>query len=223
MNKEKNLLIILMGPPGSGKGTQAEILSKALGLFRLGSSEIIKEKLPSLPTTKRREVEKAFNSGALIPVEIMSQWIVEKLKKLTSLGIQGIVFDGSPRTLQEAEAIDKYLARNKTLDVRVIFINIPPEESLQRRLHRRVCDNCRHALPFTPETVKMKTCPQCGGPLFTRKDDRNEEALVKRWHVFQALTMPVIQHYRAKKIIKEVNGLGTIEEVHQRIMEALNS
>lgn len=222
-DNSKNLLIILVGPPGSGKGTQAELLAEKLGFYHLGSSEIIKEKLPSLPTEQERRVRQDMNSGKLIPADLMAQWAVEKIDKLIFLGMRGYVLDGCLRTMREAEILDKYFSQNKSLEVIIIFVNIPPEESLKRRLYRRVCANCRRAVPYNEETKKIVVCPECGGPLQTRKDDTNEEALVKRWHVYQELTFPVIQHYRQKKMIKEINGLGTIEEVHQRIMEALNS
>jgi len=215
----KKLLVIFIGPPGSGKGTQASMLAEKLDLIHIGSSEIIREKLPTLSGDDRERVERPFNAGGLIPSDVIAEWVIEKLEKVKSLNGKGIVLDGSPRTLPEAEALRQYLKQASFWQVQILFLDIKADESIWRREHRRVCANCRYALPYTPENAKLIVCPKCGGQLVKRAD---EMALEKRWQVYEEQTLPVINYFREQGLLKEINGSQSIEKVHQDVVRALN-
>ncbi|PIU75325.1 MAG: hypothetical protein COS76_01390 [Candidatus Portnoybacteria bacterium CG06_land_8_20_14_3_00_39_12] len=215
----KKLLVIFIGPPGSGKGTQASMLAEKLGLTHIGSSEIIREKLPTLSGEEKELVEKPFNDGGLIPSDVITKWVIEKLEKVKSLKGKGIVLDGSPRMLPEAESLNQYLKRDSFWQEYILFLDIKADESIWRREHRRVCANCRYALPYTPENAKLTVCPKCGGQLMKRAD---ETALEKRWQVYEEQTLPVINYFREQGLLKEINGSQSIEKVHEDVVRALN-
>jgi len=218
MDIQKKLLVIFIGPPGSGKGTQAEMLAEKLGLMHIGSSDIIREKLETLPSAERARVEGPFNSGGLIPSDVISKWVIEKLEKVKSIDGKGLVLDGSPRTLPEAQDLDQYLSQSPW-EVSILFLAINSHESTFRREHRRVCQNCRHSLVYNDDNAKLTECPKCGGTLGVRTD---EKALAKRWQTYEELTLPVIDYFRQKGVLKEINGSQSVEAVHRDVLKALN-
>jgi len=210
--------IIFIGAPGAGKGTQAISIARKLNLVHIASGDLFRqavEKGAKLGIQTKSYMDK----GLLVPDELTTQMVLERM--LAPDSEAGVVLDGFPRNLEQAEALDKALARqNKTVD-KVIYIKVP-EEELQKRLgERRVCRRCQavYNMINSPPEVEGK-CDKCGGELYQRPDD-TAETIKKRIEVFFAQTAPLIDHYTKKGKLAEVDGEGNMDEVTQRILAAL--
>lgn len=219
-----NFVVILLGPPGSGKGTQAALVAEKFGLVHLETSDIIEKKFKEAPKNQEiQEAKKLFLAGKLTPPPLIVSWISEEIKKLHGAK-KGIVFDGSPRTLFEAERLypfirEKYGGKN----IQVIYIEVRPQESIWRNTRRKICQKCDKPIPHTEETKNLKTCPnlKCKGKLITRQLD-NPNIIEERLKVFKKETYPVVKFFEEKGLLKRVRGEQSIEDVFKDITKALN-
>lgn len=216
------MIVILLGPPGSGKGTQADLLAEKFGLFHFGTSKIIQEKFKS--DSEDPEINKAkklYESGQLATPKLVTRWVKEAIEKLPLE--KGIVFDGSPRTLGEAEVIFPFLEERYSRErIRVVNIKLSPQESVWRNTRRKICSHCRQPVPYTKETKNLEICPECGGKLVTRELDK-PEIIKERLKVFKKETKPVIDFFRKKRILRQINGEQSIEDVSKDIASAVLS
>ena len=214
MSKE-HLLII--GPPGSGKGTQAVRVASELGIVHLSTGDILREAVKNgteLGAKARGYMEK----GALVPDELMLGLIGDELD---GLGDSGWILDGFPRTMPQAEALDGMLDERRERIDRVILVDLDFEVIVKRITSRRVCPVC--GAVYNLETLKPKVdgkCDKCGADLVIRPDDR-EETVRHRLDVYKEQTEPVIDFYRKKGNLVAVNGEGKIEEITAEIIRAL--
>ncbi|OQX86164.1 MAG: adenylate kinase [Candidatus Latescibacteria bacterium 4484_7] len=214
MSKE-HLLII--GPPGSGKGTQAVRVASELGIVHLSTGDILREAVKNgteLGAKARGYMEK----GALVPDELMLGLIGDELDRL---GDSGWILDGFPRTMPQAEALDGMLDERRERIDRVILVDLDFEVIVKRITSRRVCPVC--GAVYNLETLKPKVdgkCDKCGADLVIRPDDR-EETVRHRLDVYKEQTEPVIDFYRKKGNLVAVNGEGKIEEITAEIIRAL--
>jgi adenylate kinase len=212
--------IILLGAPGAGKGTQADILSKKLKLTHVASGDLFRQALAGgtpLGLLAKGYMEK----GQLVPNEITIKMVLERLQAPDCQN--GVMLDGFPRNVEQAQALDEALkVEKKTID-RAVYIKVSEGELLKRLTGRWVCRSCQapyHEVNSPPK--KSGVCDKCGGVLYQRADD-NTETIKNRLKVFFAETAPLIDYYsRASKLL-EVDGEGSAEEINKRIIDGLKA
>lgn len=208
----------MLGAPGAGKGTQADILSREMRLSHIASGDLFRqalEKKTELGLLAKSYMEK----GGLVPDEITIKMILERASQPDC--VSGCLFDGFPRTLGQAEALDKALANHGKSIEKAIYIEVPNEELVKRLSGRWLCRNCQ--MPYHVVTSPPKIpgkCDKCGGELYQRPDDR-EETVKERLNVFYDLTMPILDYYRKQNKLIEVNGNLAIQEVARKITSML--
>jgi len=220
--KNKKLVLIILGPPGSGKGTQAELLAEKFGLEYFGSGEALRQRQKTGDFTGKKLIE-VMNMGEWAPEVIISKLWMNKLEEFKQKRkFNGLVYDGGPRKMLEAELFDLALTWYEwQKNVKVIFINISKKESLNRLTKRRQCKKCGRLIPWLGEFKKLKKCDKCGGKLIIRSDDK-PEAIKKRLEEFKEKTMPVIEYYKKQKKLIEINGEQSIENVFKDILKTLS-
>ena len=209
------MYIILLGAPGAGKGTQADSLSSELNLPHIASGDLFREALKK--ETELGLLAKSYmERGELVPDEVTIKMILQRIEMPDC--VSGCLFDGFPRTLAQAEALDKGLAdKGKSID-KVLYIKVSNEELLKRLGGRWLCQNCQtpYHLITAPPKVPGK-CDKCGGELYQREDDK-EETVKERLRVFFAQTIPIVDYYRGQSKLIEVNGNQGIQKVAKEIM-----
>jgi len=218
----KPLIIILLGPQGSGKGTQAKFLQKKLNLEYVGSGNLVRKRQRVNDFTGRKLLEVSAKRGEIIPTFLMSKLWAEKFEKLKQKPeFNGFVFDGSPRKLIEVvlveEALDWYEWQK---NVKIILISISQKESIWRLTRRRICKDCGRILPYIGEFRKLKKCDKCGGKLITRIDD-TVEGVKERLKWYKTDVMPVINYYKKQGRLIKINGEQSIENVFKDILKAI--
>ncbi|MFH1611835.1 MAG: nucleoside monophosphate kinase [bacterium] len=216
---------IIYGAPGSGKGTQANLLAEKMGVIHFDTGYAIEKKVhnPDLQDDLiiQRE-KKMFDEGVLCTPEWVAQIVEEAIEKIHRKG-KGIVFSGSPRTLPETKTfiplVEKLYNRE---NIKIIRINVKPETSIYRNSHRRVCKNCGLSLVYTPENKKLDKCPKCGGKLIKRVLDKPETIEV-RLKEFNKRTEPIYEFLTDKGYeIVDIDGEPSVEEIHQDILFQIN-
>ncbi|ACA53909.1 adenylate kinase [Clostridium botulinum] len=210
--------VILLGPPGAGKGTQAKLISEKFSIPHISTGDIfranIKEKTPLGIEAKRY-----MDNGQLVPDEVTIGIVKDRLTKDDC--DNGFLLDGFPRTVAQAEALDEFLKGiNKELDV-ALLIKVPEEFILERMTGRRVCTSCgaSYHIRFNPPKIEGK-CDICDNELIQRKDD-TEATVKERLEVYSKQTYPLINYYKDNGIISEVNGTESIDEVFGNISNIL--
>ena len=212
------MYIIFLGAPGAGKGTQAANVARELGLVHIASGDLFRQAIErgdELGKLVRAFMEK----GALVADEIAIRVILERMSAPDCQS--GVIIDGFPRNLKQAEALDKALVRqNKAIDW-VVHINVSEEELVKRLSERWLCRNCQ--TPYhsrtSPPRVRNR-CDLCGGELYQRPDDR-PKTIRKRLKVYFTETAPLIDYYAQKGKLLQVDGGGNIADVSRRIIAAL--
>src|SRR5215470_9952464 len=209
------LNIILLGPPGAGKGTQAARLVADRGMVQLSAGDMLREARKA-DTPLGHQVAEVMDSGALVSDEIVSALIDEKLGTLTDG--QGAIFDGYPRTLAQAESLDSILtAQGRKLD-HVIELVVDEDALVERITGRFTCATCGTSYHdrFRP-TKAPGVCDVCGSTEFKRRPDDNEATVRTRMAEYRAKTEPILPYYEAKGLIRRVNGMAPIDEVGAEI------
>jgi adenylate kinase len=211
--------IILLGPPGAGKGTQARHLVEERGMVQLSTGDMLREARTS-GTEMGKKVAAIMDAGELVTDEIVIGLIEEKLKGDTG---GGIIFDGFPRTLGQADALADLLDRNnQTLD-HVVAMEVNDEALVQRITARSTCASCGEVYNDITKPIPADgKCANCGGTTFTRRADDNEESLRTRLMEYYKKTSPLIGYYHAKGQLRWVPGLGEIDEVAAAIARILD-
>lgn len=204
--------LILLGPPGAGKGTQAKSLSQALSIAHVSSGDLFREH-QARGTELGLLARSYMRQGVLVPDEVVIKMILERLEDEDCRA--GMVLDGFPRTLEQAVALDEALA-DEAID-RVLHMVVKAEELTRRLAGRLVCRGCQ--TPYRQETAPER-CSACGGELYQREDDR-EEAVKKRIQVYQTQTAPLVDYYRGQGKLAEVDGGQTIDEVSRDLLGLL--
>ena len=208
----------MLGAPGAGKGTQADILADEISLPHISSGNLLREeveKKTELGLLARSYMER----GELGPEDLVTRMILQRVELPDCAA--GCVFDGFPRTLSQAEALDKGLGdKGRSIDS-AVYITVSRKELLKRLSGRWLCRNCQtpYHLVTSPPRIAGK-CDRCGGELYQRKDDK-EEAIKERLKVFFALTVPIIDYYRRQNKLIEVDGDRGIAEVAREIKASL--
>jgi adenylate kinase len=210
--------VVMLGAPGAGKGTQADILSKELNSPHIASGDLFRQALE-----KRTNVgllaRSYMDKGELVPDEITIRMVLERIDQPDCAS--GCLFDGFPRTSQQAEALDQALKeRGRAVD-KSVYIEVSDEELLKRLSGRWLCRNCQtpyHMTNSPPRTPGR--CDRCGGELYQRPDDR-EETVKERIKVFLAQTLPLLDYYKKQGKLVRVNGNLGAQEVAREIFSTL--
>jgi len=212
--------LILLGPPASGKGTQAERLCERLGLLHLSTGDILRDAIRK-GTPLGRQVQPYMDAGKYVPDELINGVIAERFS-----GPQcpfRFLMDGYPRTKNQAETFDIILKQAGIQLDAVLMLHVGDQEVVERISGRRVCPSCGHSyhLRYAPPK-KDELCDLDGTPLEQRKDD-TEEVVRQRLKTYHDSTLPVIEHYRLHHLFKEVNGVGPVESVTASLLEAIKN
>lgn len=211
---------ILLGPPGCGKGTQAKILIDMYGVPQIATGDILREALKK-GTPLGVQAQSYMDKGQLVPDDLVIQIIEERLKQ-ADCG-SGFILDGFPRTIAQAEALDKTLT-GMGLTLEYVFnIDVGDEELVKRLTGRRICKSCgaSYHLAFNPPREDGR-CDACQGELYQRDDDK-EETIRNRLKVYQAQTAPLIQFYQEQNILSSINGVGSIDQITARLKAAVSA
>jgi len=213
------LYIILLGAPGAGKGTQAAAVARKLNLVHIASGDLFWQALEQ-GTKLGLQVKSYMEKGVLVPDEITIQMVLERVSAPDCE--TGVILDGFPRNLKQAEALDKALDQTAKAIDKVIYIKVPEEEILRRLSERWVCRHCQtvYNIINSPPKVWGK-CNKCGGELYRRPDD-TAQTVKKRLDVYFAETAPLIDYYTRGDKLVEIDGVGSVDEVTQRIVAVLH-
>lgn len=210
--------LIMLGLPGAGKGTQADLLAKKLNIPRISTGDMFREALQS-ETELGQQVRRYVERGELVPDYVTVALVKERLSHPDAQA--GFILDGFPRTVPQAEALNETLAEaRRPLDA-AVFIDVPQEEAIRRISERRVCSHCGATFGAGSPEVAAGTCSTCGGPLVQRPDD-SEETARHRVQVYMEQTQPVVDFYRADDKLVRVNGNQAVEEVLADIIAGLS-
>lgn len=204
------MVLLMLGAQGTGKGTVAGFLSKKTGWPQISTGDIFRKNI-SEKTELGIKASKYTSSGDLVPDEITVPMVIARLDEEDAKN--GAILDGFPRTVAQAEKLDKILAqRNKKVDL-VINLTTPREEIIERILNRRVCSNqeCKETFNLKIHPPKVEgICDKCGSKLVQREDDSNEESIKNRLNIYDEKTSPLVKYYEEK-------GIVTTQEVSQKI------
>ncbi|MGN1091820.1 MAG: adenylate kinase [Alphaproteobacteria bacterium] len=208
--------IILVGPPGSGKGTQAQLLTRWLHIPHLSTGDMLRQ-AAATGSELGLHIKALIDGGNFVSDEVMTPFVVEKLNSEECKG--GFILDGFPRNLPQAELLDKLLEEKKQkIDV-VIKLQVPDSYVINRILHRAKCAKC--GFVYQQNDEKNAVCPSCGEKEFTQRADDNEQTIKARLKTYRLVTSPVIPYYEEKGILVCIDGTGSIKDVASRIREAL--
>lgn len=205
--------LILLGAPGAGKGTQAEYIKAALGVPVISTGNLLREAIAQ-GTPLGQQAKSYMDGGHLVPDELIIGLVKEKLH--TPECEHGAIFDGFPRTVAQAETLDNMAG----VDV-ALSIEVPDEAIVHRMAGRRTCPKCHATYHIEGNPPKVEgICDKCGIPLGIRHDD-DPAVVLQRLEVYHAQTEPVKEHYAALGKLRSVQGVGTVDEIRQRIFAAL--
>lgn len=216
----QGLRLVLFGPPGAGKGTQAQLLRDRLKVTHISSGDLFRHHLGQ-GTPLGLRAKEYMNKGELVPDEVTIDIILDKVMSVADG--DGFILDGFPRNPHQAEALEKALSsKSWTLD-KVVHIEVSEPVLLRRLGGRYVCRGCQspHSIG-EGEDAATKKCDQCGGELYQRDDD-GPEAVKKRIQVYNDETMPVLGFYRERGVLADIPGDNTVDEVNKQVMAALGA
>jgi adenylate kinase len=208
-------VIVMFGPPGAGKGTQAKFLSDKLNIPQISTGDILREAVKK-ETLLGAQAQSYMSRGALVPDEVMVGIIEERIKDKDCSN--GFILDGFPRTIAQAEKLEKLLEKRGTQMAQVINLKISDKEIIKRLTSRRVCRSCNaiYNLLVNPPKVNGK-CDVCGGELYLRDDDK-EEVIKKRLKIYADETKPLLKFYAKRKLLKDLDGSRSINEVQGAVL-----
>lgn len=207
--KQGKGVIMFMGAPGSGKGTQARFVQERLGFERVETGALLRA-MRKEETPIARLITELIDAGNLAPPPLVAELVIGKTKEILARG-NGVVFDGSPRTLFEVEELLKELGEDHAGKIMAIALDVPIFDARERLLIRLVCAKCN-----TPATNSDKNCKRCGELLVKRADD-DPKAMEKRWNEYKFRTLPVIEYLDRLALTEHINGARPIDDVAQDV------
>ncbi|MBA5851745.1 adenylate kinase [Clostridium sp. cel8] len=211
--------IVLLGPPGAGKGTQAKLISDKYSIPHISTGDIFRKNI-SEKTQLGIKAKSYLDAGKLVPDDVTISIVKDRLNMEDCKN--GFLLDGFPRTVNQAKALDDFLDDIKGIDI-ALLIDVPKELILDRMTGRRVCTSCgaSYHIKFNPTKVDGK-CDVCGGDVVQRKDD-TESTVKDRLDVYEKQTQPLIGYYKDKNKLSIVDGTGEIGEVFERVKKSLGA
>lgn len=211
--------IVVLGPPGSGKGSQSNFLMEKFHLEHVDVGRFLREAAKIDSPLGKEISEIIFVKKTLVPSHILKEVLHLKLGSVPRE--QGLVFDGVPRALDQMQYIDEALLEFGRKIDKVFFIKVSKEEVMNRISKRWVCENCKDILIMGKDVQKEDdVCQKCQGKIIKRPDD-TAEGIEKRWGVFEKETMPVIEEYKKRGVVAEINGEQTKQEVFAEILQSI--
>ena len=215
-------IIIMIGPPGSGKGTQAKKIAAKYGYNHLSTGDLLRSLAtqPDLNATEKEAVAQ-MKAGNLVPDALIYKLVFDKIADEINAG-RGVVLDGAIRNLEQAQGFQNFFKeKNLTAEVLALEIALSDKDSFDRLTKRRVCVQCGEIIPWLPTTKNLKSCPKCGGKLQTRQDD--DPKIIKERIKKQGnkATAPITKFYKKLGVLKTVDGNQSIEKVEKYVEKAL--
>lgn len=213
-------IVILLGPPGSGKGTQAVRLSKELNIPHISTGDLFRENIKN-NTDLGKKAKSFMDAGKLVPDELTLELLMDRVARPDCA--RGYLLDGFPRTIPQAEALDKYLSE-KEKGARIVALNlqVPDEVIVGRIAGRLMCKNCPNIQhKETSPPAKEGVCDKCGGELYQRSDDK-PEVVAQRLKAYHEQTQPLEEYYAKKGLLTNVNGEQHPDQVFADLMKTLN-
>lgn len=211
--------IVLLGPPGAGKGTQAKSISRKYSVPHISTGDIFRQNISQM-TELGKEAKKYIDKGQLVPDDLTIDIVKDRLKQNDCES--GFLLDGFPRTVYQAESLDEFLIEDDSNLNLALLISVPKEFILDRMTGRRVCPSCGasyHVKFNLPQQEGI--CDVCGSTIIQRKDD-TKETVNNRLEVYDKQTQPLIEYYKTKKILSVVDGTQSINNVFKQITEILD-
>lgn len=205
------MILVFLGPPGAGKGTQAKLLSQRIGFLHIATGDLLREAVKNQTPLGKRAKE-YMDRGELVPDELIVQLIEETMPKDGN-----VILDGFPRTVNQALALEEMLKGKGEKISKVLFFEVPDEVIIDRLSGRRVCSKCGavYHVKYNPPKVEG-VCDLCGGSLVQRDDDR-EEVVKKRLEVYRKQTQPLIEFYQDRSIIYRLDAGKGVEELFEEV------
>jgi len=212
--------LILLGPPGAGKGTLAGYIKESLGILHISTGDILREEIKN-NTDLGIEAKGFIDKGELVPDDLVIKLIEKVLTKESNRKL-GYMLDGFPRNESQAKKLDEILKKiNKPID-QALYLDSPLPIVIKRLTGRRVCRKCGAVFHVTNRPPKKQNiCDVCGGELYQREDD-NEQTIKNRMEVYQNSTKPVVEFYKKKNILRTLDGDQESESLHDDLLKALN-
>lgn len=210
--------IILIGPPGVGKGTEAKRLATLFNIPHISTGDMFRAMFDE--DTELAKIAKAhINRGELVPDDLTNAMVIERLQEPDAE--KGFLFDGYPRNIVQAKALDVFLSnQGESMDA-ILYIDADIELITERIAGRRVCKSCGAVYHVNYKKPKVDgVCDQCQGVLYQRKDDM-EATVRRRLHIYHDVTAPIIDYYKHQQGFHEIDGSGNIEQTHQKVMDAI--
>jgi adenylate kinase len=209
--------IVLVGPPGAGKGTQAQYLAANLSIPHISTGDLFRANM-SQGTPLGQQAKEYMNAGQLVPDSVTIGMAEDRMDQPDAK--DGFLLDGFPRNQGQAEALGAYLTdKGLKLDA-VLDLEVPEDEVVKRIAGRRICRNDSSHVFHVSALPEQGVCDKCGGELYQRDDDK-EDTVRKRLEVYHSETEPIIDYYKAQDLVVTISALGKVEEVTQRAMDAL--
>jgi len=205
------VILVFLGPPGAGKGTQAKLLSQRMGFLHLSTGDLLREAVKN-QTPLGKKAKEYMDRGELVPDELIVQLIEETMPKDGN-----VILDGFPRTVNQALALEEMLKGKGKKISKVLFFDVPDEVIIDRLSGRRVCSKCGavYHVKYNPPKVEG-VCDLCGGSLVQRDDDK-EEVVKKRLEVYRKQTQPLIEFYQDRSIIYRLDAGKGVEELFEEV------
>lgn len=212
--------IILIGPPGAGKGTQAKRMIDRLGVPQISTGDMFRAAVKE-GSPMGKKAKEYMDKGALVPDDVVIGVVKERFEKPDVK--KGFILDGFPRTLDQAKALDKLLNDMDSGLDHVVVIEVPDDNLVGRLTGRRTCRGCgyMHHVQFDPPK-KEGVCDKCGGELYLRDDDK-EATIRDRLSTYHAQTSPLIDYYSTKGIVRKIDGTRSMEDVNKDIFKAIGA
>jgi adenylate kinase len=212
------LRVVLLGPPGAGKGTQAKFLQEHYRACQISTGDILRKAVAE-QTPLGKEASGYINRGALVPDDLIVNLVAERLKEKDCA--PGFILDGFPRTIPQAQSLDEILKKMGMVLNGVLAVQVPQKVIVERLAGRRTCKGCGalYHLAFDPPKAAA-VCDRCGGELVQRDDDR-EETIMARLKVYDTQTSPLVNYYRERNLLRSVDGVGTVDDIRNRVIQAL--
>jgi adenylate kinase len=210
--------VVLLGPPGAGKGTQAKLLQERFQGCQISTGDILRKAVADR-TPLGKEAASYIECGALVPDGVILNLVAERIKDKDCAN--GFLLDGFPRTATQADGLQQILrSLDQELDG-VLSVQVPSQVIVERLSGRRTCQDCgaMYHVTFGP-AKKDGVCDQCGGALYQRNDD-NPETVETRLKVYENQTAPLVDYYRERGLLRDIDGVGTVAEIHKRVAQAL--
>ncbi|HVH92873.1 MAG TPA: adenylate kinase [Candidatus Acidoferrum sp.] len=213
-----SLRIVLLGPPGAGKGTQAKLLREKFEACQVSTGDILRKAVAD-QSPLGKEASAYIRRGDLVPDGVIVKLVVERLKEKDCA--QGFILDGFPRTIPQAQSLEEILQKMGLGLQSVLLVQVPHRIIVERLAGRRTCKDCGalYHLKFNP-SASESVCDRCGGELLQRDDDR-EETISARLKVYDKQTAPLVDYYRQRGILREIDGVGSVDDIRNRLIKAL--